>query len=113
MSNPGYASFTATRDGMITASLRLLRVLQGDQSPSALDLIFGSEALNMLLKNWQVQGFILANYQQITIPCVANQTVYTIGPVGADVTIERPIRVFDGSFLRKTINGVVTDTALK
>lgn len=113
MASSGFASFTMSRDGMITASLRKLRVLQEAQQPSFYDLYSGNEAINILLKNWQVQGLTLSLMQQIAIPCVAGQTAYTIGPVDADVIIERPVRLYDGSFIRHTDSGVVTDTTLE
>ncbi len=113
MASSGLASFTMTRDGMILSALRLLRVLQEDQTLSAYDIYSGNEAINILLKNWQVLGMVVSLYQQIAVPMVANQNSYTIGPVGADVIIERPIQLYDGSFYRRTVAGVVTDTALE
>ncbi len=109
MASSGLASFTMTRDGMILSALRLLRVLQEDQTLSAYDIYSGNEAVNILLKNWQTRGMILALYQQIAIPMVTNQTSYTLGPVSADVIIERPIQVIDGSFVRSGS----TDTDLR
>jgi hypothetical protein len=113
MASSGIASFSVYRDAMIASALRTLRVLQDGQTPTTNDITNGSEALNILLKNWQVQGFVLSLYQQVAIPCVAAQMSYTIGPSGANVTIPRPIRLFDGSFIRQTVSGVVTDTALE
>jgi len=113
VASSGIASFSVYRDAMIASALRTIRVLQDGMTPTTNDITIGSEALNILLKNWQVQGFILSLYQQIAIPCVAAQASYKIGPSGADVTITRPIRLFDGSFIRKTVSGVVTDTALE
>ncbi len=113
MASSGTATFTVTRDGMIEASLRTLRVLQSGQTPETTDVNLAAESLNMILKNWQVQGLILTCYQQIEIPCVANQLSYTLGESGADVQIPRPLRMLNGSFIRKTISGVVTDTTLE
>ena len=113
MASSAIASFSIYRDQMIASSLRTLRVLQDGQTPTTNDITIGSEALNILLKNWQVQGFILSLYQQVAIPCVAAQASYKIGPSGADLAIPRPIRLFDGSFIRQTVGGVVTDTALE
>lgn len=100
MASSGYASFTIYRDGMIRSVLRLLRVIQDGQLPSYNDNVNVSEAMNMLLKNWQVRGQVLALYQQIAVPLVQGQTSYTIGPVDADITIQRPIQVWDGSFVQ-------------
>ena len=107
----GYASFTLYRDGIITTALRLIRVLQEGQSPTADDIVNCSEALNIMVKNWQVQGLVISLMQQISFPLVANQKTYTIGPVAADFLIERPIRLFDGSFIR--VDATNVDTPLE
>ncbi len=111
----GVALYNINRDTLITASLRLLRVVdpEGGQTPTATMLNNASEALNILLKFWMSQGIILSTYQQIVIPLINGQTSYTIGPFTADVTSTRPIRLFDGSFIRRTVAGVVTDTSLQ
>ncbi len=113
MASSGTASFTVTRDDIIEASLRVIRVLQSGATANASDINTGAQAVNMLLKNWQAQGLILTCLQQIAIPCVANQMSYTLGESGADVDIPRPLRLYNGTFIRKTISGVVTDTTLE
>ena len=113
MASSGYSSFTLYRDAIIGIALRKLRVIQDGQIPNAIDINSGNQALNMLMKNWQVQGLILSLYQQIAVPMVQGQSVYTIGPVSADLVIQRPVQVLDGSFYRRTVSSVVTDTPLK
>ncbi len=113
MATSGTASFTVTRDGLIESALRTLRVLQVGQTPETTQVNLAAESVNMILKNWQAQGLILTCFQQIAIPCVAAQTSYTLGEVGADVLVPRPLRLFNGSFIRKTVSGVVTDTTLE
>ncbi len=111
----GVAIYSINRDQLITASLRLLRVVdpEGGQTPTTTMLNNGNEALNILIKNWQAMGLILTTYQQISIPLLNGQQTYTIGPATADVTSTRPLRLFDGSFIRQTVAGVVTDTSLQ
>ena len=113
MASSGYSSFTMSRDGLITTAFRKLRVIQDGQLPSTNDILAGNEAVNILMKNWQVQGLILSLYQQIAVPMVTNQNSYTLGPVGADLIVERPVQLLDGSFYRRTVAGVVTDTPLE
>ena len=110
MSSSGYSSYTIYRDGLITLALRKIRVLQDGQAASSNDITNANDNINILLKNWQVRALILALYQQIAVPLVTNQTSYTIGPVGADVIIERPIQVVDGSFVS---DGAGNDTTLR
>lgn len=106
----GTATFTVDRDSLIKASLRVIWVTdpEGGPAPSATMLSNGAEALNLLLKNWMSQGLILSTYQQLAIPMVAGTQSYTIGPSGAAVTSTRPLRLFDGSFIRNTVTNVDT-----
>lgn len=110
----GTAGFNVDRDTLVTAALRVIRVAdpEGGMTPTSTMLSNGAEALNMLIKNWEAQGLILSTYDQIAIPLTSSKNSYTIGPSGADVTSVRPIRLFDGSFIRQTLAGVVTDTDL-
>ena len=85
----GTASFTVTRNELITQSLRILRVLAETDVANATQIRNANTALNMLIKNMQSNGLDLWTYQQIVIPMVIGQNSYTIGPVGADVTATR------------------------
>ncbi len=102
MASSGTSSFTVSRDELIESSLRVIGVLQESDPPNATQIRQANIALNMLLKNMQSNGLQLWTYQLIQIPMVVGQTAYTIGPVGADVTTTRPLRLFDGSFIRDT-----------
>jgi len=113
MASTGTAIFTITRDQLISASLRLIRVLQDGATPGANDLTDCAQALNILIKKTQSNGLQLWAYQSLAIPMVASKTTYTIGPSGADVTSVRPLRLFDGAFLRQTTNGQSMDTPLR
>ncbi len=113
MPSSGTASFTVNRDELIASSFRLLRVLRETDVPNATQIKWASQALNMLLKNMQSNGLQLWTYQLIQIPMVVGQLSYTIGPVGADVTTTRPLRLFDGSFIRNTACTPYIDTPLR
>ena len=112
MPSTGTATFTRTRDQLITASLRKLRVLQDGQSASVSQISDASESLNMLIKQMQSDGLALWTYKTIAINCVANKYTYTIGPSGADVTANRPLRLFPGAYLRDNSASPVTDVPL-
>jgi hypothetical protein len=100
MASTGTAAYTVTRDELIEAAFRLLRVLNETDVPNATQIKWANVALNMLLKNMQSNGLQLWTYQLVAIPMVVGQTSYTIGPSGADVTTTRPLRLFDGSYIR-------------
>ena len=100
MSSTGTATFTVNRDELVEASFRVLRVLRETDVPNATQRKYANSALNILLKNMQSNGLQLWTYQQIIVPMVVGQVSYTIGPSGANVTASRPLRLFDGSFIR-------------
>jgi len=83
MATSGVTSFTMTRDSMIAASLRLLRELGAGAVPSTDDLVNCNQALNMMLKYWQVLGIPLWTYTEVVIPLVAGINKYPIGPTAA------------------------------
>jgi hypothetical protein len=114
MPSTGLAAFTLTRDQLITMVMQgPLRVLLSGAAPGANDVTACALELNMMLKTWFSTGLKLWTYQQIQIPMVANQATYTLGPVGANVTCVRPLRVFEfGNFIRQIINGIPNDVPL-
>ena len=113
MASTGTAGFTLTRDQMITAALRVLRVLQDGATAGSNDITNGAETLNVLLKNAQSHGMMLWTYQLLAIPLVTNQITYTIGPSGANVTSTRPLRLFEGSYIRNVCVDQTYDTQLR
>ncbi len=83
MATSGVTSFTMTRDSMIAASLRLLRELGAGAVPTTDDLTNCNQALNMMLKAWQIQSVPLWTYQEIVIPLITGINKYPIGPTAA------------------------------
>jgi hypothetical protein len=94
-------TITVTGTQIITDALQDLRVIMDGASPTAGDLTKGNLKLNMLIKEWAIQGALLWCRDTIQIPLVTNQYIYTIGPTGNVVTY-RPLRAFDTSFFRVT-----------
>jgi hypothetical protein len=114
MATTGTASLTCTRDQLITESYKKIRVLAEGQAASATQISDVTLRLNMLIKNAASNGLMLWTYQQIVVPTVATQTTYTIGPVGADVTTNRPLRISEyGNFIRQVQAGVNLDTPVR
>jgi hypothetical protein len=114
MPSTGTAAFTITRDGLITAALKSLRVVAQGGTASANQLSDASVSLNIMLKAWATKGLKLWCFQQISIPMVVGKQTYTIGPTGADVTAVRPYRCFEyGNLIRSTIAGTSYDIPLR
>ncbi len=113
MSTSGTATYSTTRDQLITGALRILRVLRETDAANATQIANADETLNILLKNMQSNGLGLWTYKQIIIPMVIGQNSYTIGPSGADITANRPLRLFEGSFIRDLTCEPYYDTPLR
>ena len=113
MPSTGTAAFTVSAGEMIDSSLRKLRVLKEGDVANQRQRRFARRTLNMLLKNMQSNGMQLWTYEEIQIPMVPGQNFYTIGPVGADVIHTRPLRLFDGTFIRNVCAGATFDTPLR
>jgi len=103
---------TFTRDTIITDAMEDLRVLLDGALPNANDIVAGTRKLNMLIKKLAIKGRLLWCLDTIPIPEVVNQFVYTIGP-GGDVDTYRPLRAFEGSFIRKTCVPPTNDIQLR
>lgn len=65
--------------------------------PSSPDYAKNMRRLNELIKLWQTQGLKLWLQLNLTVPLVAAQRVYRIGPTG-NVVMTRPLRVLDSSY---------------
>jgi hypothetical protein len=100
MSVSGTTSFTVTRDQIIEAALQDLSVLEEGAQPSSTALQKAAFTLNLIIKNWQIDGIKLWTIDNLVIPLVNGQTVYNIGPdSGNDVVTNKPLKVIQG-FLR-------------
>jgi hypothetical protein len=114
MATTGTASLTCTRDQLITEVYKKIRVLAEGQTASATQISDVTLRLNMIIKNCMSNGLMLWTYQQIVVPNVAAQVAYTIGPVGADITTTRPLRISEyGNFIRQVQAGANLDTPVR
>jgi hypothetical protein len=113
MASTGTATFTRTRDQIIASALRKIRVLQDGQTASASQINDAAENLNLLIKQMMSDGMFIWTYQLVTIQCQVNKYTYTVGPSGADITTNRPLRLIDGSYIRDNTNATTPlDTPL-
>ena len=102
------ATFSVTRDEIIAASLRLLGLLGEGLTPSAEDYSNCGQAINMMIKAWMTNGLQLWKVTDVTVPMVASQIVYTIGPTG-NVVSDRPLRVIQ-AYIRN-VSALDTDVS--
>jgi hypothetical protein len=93
MTTSGTAVFTVTRDQIINAALRSLKVISAGQSGSTDDITDCAFALGLILNTMNTDGYMTWLYQTISVPFVASQASYTIAESSADVTAFRPVRI--------------------
>ena len=100
-------TYTITRDQIILSALRKLGAVEPADTSATIDpniVTNCAQALNLMVKQWMTEGIKLWTVSQVTFPLVVNQTSYTIGPSGCDVTSDRPLRLLQ-AWIR---NNVVT-----
>lgn len=96
----GTAAFLVSRDDVINASLRTLKVIAVGETPGTEDYTNCAFALNTLLKELNTEGKMAWVYQTISTPFVANQAAYTIAESGSpSITNARPVSI-TGAWIR-------------
>lgn len=89
MATSGSWNFSINRNELITASLRVARIIGRDETPDASHISNGAEALNMLVKQYQgpidgAFGRKAWTRQRITLFLAKGQQRYTIGNASTD-----------------------------
>ncbi len=92
MTTSGITSFSVTRDEIIKASLRVLRVLATGETPTPTMVTEANQALNMMIKAWQGIGIGLWLNRDISITLVEDQASYQLGPA---TTTTRPSEIIE------------------
>ena len=101
MATSGTYTFTVTRDQLIEAALRALQVYGiGDAIPAQV-ITDCAQALNIWCKALAQRGLFLWCVQDLTVPMVAAQPTYSIGPLSGQ---PRPLRILD-AYLRNNATG--------
>lgn len=95
MALSGVTTFTMTRNDCIKASLRVLRELGAGGVPTIEDYVNCNQALNIVLKSWQMRGIPLWKLVEISFPLLPNTAAYPLGLTGgsivdAGITIVNP-----------------------
>jgi hypothetical protein len=104
-------SFNINRDQIITYALRKCGLLELGVTPDALTIDYAQTALNLMIKSWIIHGIKLWTQTEVVLPLVAGQTVYTLGPVGPDLVIDKPQRLIQ-AFLRNVTVTTAQDIPL-
>ena len=104
-------TYSINRDQIISLALRKLGVLELGDTPDPATIANASISLNMMIKQWSTEGIKLWTTDEYTLPLVASQTSYTIGPSGANLTADRPLKLIQ-AWLRNTSVTPNVDTPL-
>ena len=95
-------AYHITRDSVISSSLRKLQVLELGSTPDADTVTNAANALNIMIKAWQSQGIKLWTIDEITVPLVASQTTYVLGPGSTTgLATDKPLKVIQ-AWMRNT-----------
>lgn len=86
----------ATIRELITGSLRLLNVVQANETPSNDDMEIAMHAMNSMLDSWSTDKLSIYVLKQYYFPTVVNQKNYTLGP-GGDWNLERPMEILQAT----------------
>lgn len=79
MSTSGTTTWSLQRDAVISAALRKLSVISGGSTPAAYEVTAAAEALNAMLKGFQVDGMPLWAVKEYTFTTTVNTSTYNIG----------------------------------
>lgn len=82
MALSGVTTFTMTRNDCIKASLRVLRELGAGGVPTIEDYVNCNQALNIVLKSWQMRGIPLWKLVEISFPLFPDMATYPLGLAG-------------------------------
>lgn len=105
MATSGITTYALTRDQIIQFALRKIGALGLGATPNATEVTNAAQALDMMLKSWITKGIKLWTISEVTVPLVASQSSYIIGPTGAtptpDVVDNKPMKLMQ-AWLRNT-----------
>jgi hypothetical protein len=82
MSTSSSTNFTLNRNEIVTAALRKLRVVDPNDSANANDITTGAQALNLMIKSWQMDGISMWLNQECVLHLAKDTQSYSIGSTG-------------------------------
>ena len=101
---------TTTRQ-LITGALRLINVIQQNETATADDMTVSMSALNAMIDSWSTDRLSIFLFKQYYFPLVSGQKNYTFGS-GGDWDLERPMDIeritvsYNGSLTYNPLTGL-------
>jgi hypothetical protein len=90
MATSGSTDFNINARDLITFSLKLIGVVDSDETPDADDMADAKTALNLMLKNWQIRGPHLARETFGSVTLTDATASYSLSP--------RPYRLIEARY---------------
>ena len=82
MATSGSTNYSRNALQIITGALRKLRIITAGSNASGSDLTTGLEALNLMVKAWQIDEVFMWLYQESVLHLALDSQSYTLGPTG-------------------------------
>jgi hypothetical protein len=82
MATSGSTNYSRNALQIITGALRKLRIITAGSNASGADLTTGLEALNLMVKAWQIDEVFMWFYQEAILHLELDGQSYTLGPTG-------------------------------
>lgn len=82
MALSGSTDFTANRDELVTAALRVCNAIASGETPSGEELTEGVQAMNFMLKSWHADGLHLFTRRRVTVLLEKAKSKYTLSRTG-------------------------------
>lgn len=100
MSTSGVTTFELNRDQIIQAALRKAGAVSDGQTATATQITTATEAMNAMLKTFEVEGMPLWAIKQITFPLTATRQ-YSIG-IGQTINTPAPLKIIQATLIDNT-----------
>jgi hypothetical protein len=108
MATSGSVDFTLNRNQIITAALRKLRAVDPNDTAGANDITTGAQALNLMIKAWQLDGFSMHLNQEVVLHLGVDSQSYTLGPSGSHCAL-----LSDAGYTQLAADEPITETSIE
>lgn len=92
MSTSGSTNFATDRDSIIKGALRLVGAISQGDTPTTDQVNEASEALNMLMKHWMIDGMQLWALKNTSFSLTASTNTYRIG-LSQTINVPKPLKI--------------------
>ena len=83
---------------LISRALRLVGALSAGETANANDSLDALDDVNDMLDQWSLEDLMIYYDKVTTLPLVAGQIQYSIGPTGTDLATVRPIEILSANY---------------